>query len=85
MYLFPKITLPPKAIAAAKSKQMSPDGFYAMELLNATGVVVVPGSGFRQVEGTWHFRSTFLPPENDMDNFISSIKVFHDKFMSTYK
>jgi aspartate/methionine/tyrosine aminotransferase len=85
MYLFPKITLPQKAITAAKETKMSPDGFYSMELLNATGVVVVPGSGFRQAEGTWHFRSTFLPPEDDMDNFISSIKIFHEEFMAKYK
>ena len=63
MYLFPRITLPQKAIDAAKKKGQAPDAFYTMELLNATGVCVVPGSGFGQVKGTWHFRSTFLPPE----------------------
>lgn len=85
MYLFPTITLSPKAIQAAKKKGQTPDAFYTMELLNATGVCVVPGSGFGQVEGTWHFRSTFLPPEKDMDEFIEAIKVFHDKFTNTYK
>ncbi len=64
MYLFPTISLPPKAIESAKKKGQSPDSFYTMELLNATGVCVVPGSGFGQAEGTWHFRSTFLPPED---------------------
>ncbi len=69
MYLFPTITLPPKAIEAAKKKGQAPDAFYTMELLNATGVCVVPGSGFGQKEGTWHFRSTFLPPE-DVSSFF---------------
>ncbi|KAJ3306284.1 hypothetical protein HDV03_000206 [Kappamyces sp. JEL0829] len=85
MYLFPQITIPPKAIKAAQAEDQEPDAFYAMALLNATGVCVVPGSGFGQVEGTWHFRSTFLPPEKEMDGFIKNIKVFHEKFMSQYK
>jgi alanine transaminase len=38
---------------------MAPDALYALELLEATGVVVVPGSGFGQVPGTWHFRKIF--------------------------
>jgi aspartate/methionine/tyrosine aminotransferase len=92
MYLFPQVTLPPKAIAAAKAKKQDPDAFYSMALLNATGVCVVPGSGFGQVEGTYHFRSTFLPPEKvsfssnpqEMDSFIKNIKIFHEDFMKTY-
>ncbi|CAJ0648457.1 5217_t:CDS:2 [Entrophospora sp. SA101] len=38
-------------------------------MLEATGVFVVPGNGFGQKEGTWHFRSTFLPPEELFDGF----------------
>lgn len=49
MYLFPRIQLPNKAIEAAKSVKTAPDAFYARRLLNATGIVVVPGSGFGQV------------------------------------
>ena len=85
MYLFPKISIPQKALDAAKVEGHAPDSFYAMQLLNATGVVVVPGSGFRQAAGSWHFRSTFLPSENDMDSFIASIKVFHESFMKKYR
>ena len=68
MYAFPQVTLPPKAIAAAEAAGKVPDTFYALALLEATGIVVVPGSGFGQVEGTWHFRTTFLPPEDEMDS-----------------
>ena len=32
------------------------DAYYCLELLRQTGVCVVPGSGFGQKEGTWHFR-----------------------------
>lgn len=37
MYVFPRIEIPPKAITAAKAKNMIPDVFYAHELLEATG------------------------------------------------
>jgi len=49
MYLFPQIRLPQKAIEAAKAAKKAPDAFYALRLLESTGVVVVPGSGFGQV------------------------------------
>lgn len=49
MYLFPRINLPQKAIEAAEAEKTAPDAFYCKRLLNATGVVVVPGSGFGQV------------------------------------
>lgn len=53
MYLFPRLRLPQKAIDAAKSVNTAPDGFYARRLLEATGIVVVPGSGFGQVSFCW--------------------------------
>lgn len=49
MYLFPRIRLPQKAIEAARAVNKAPDAFYALRLLEATGIVVVPGSGFGQV------------------------------------
>jgi len=49
MYLFPQIRLSQKAIKAAEEANTAPDNFYCKRLLNATGVVVVPGSGFGQV------------------------------------
>ncbi|NWZ92716.1 ALAT2 aminotransferase, partial [Nesospiza acunhae] len=56
MYSFPRIDLPPRAVAAAKEKKQSPDMFFCMRLLEETGICVVPGSGFGQKEGTYHFR-----------------------------
>ena len=49
MYLFPCIKLPQKAINAAGAAKTAPDAFYCRRLLNATGIVFVPGSGFGQV------------------------------------
>ncbi|KAL8276421.1 hypothetical protein RQP46_011173 [Phenoliferia psychrophenolica] len=83
MYLFPTITVPPRAAEAAKAKNMAPDAFYALELLEATGICVVPGSGFGQVPGTWHLRTTFLAPGTE--DFVERLKKFHQRFMDEYR
>ena len=45
MYAFPKINLPKKWLAACEEKGTPPDAAYCLEMLERTGVVVVPGSG----------------------------------------
>lgn len=85
MYLFPRINLPEKAIEAAKAANTAPDAFYARRLLNATGIVVVPGSGFGQVPGTWHFRCTILPQEDRIPAIISRLTQFHQTFMDEFR
>lgn len=85
MYLFPQIRLPAKAIADAQAQGKVPDNFYCLQMLDATGVCVVPGSGFGQKEGTWHFRSTFLPPEDLFDSFCEKLAKFHQDFMDKYR
>ncbi|KAI0969517.1 alanine transaminase-like protein [Xylaria arbuscula] len=82
MYLFPTIHVPAKAAEAAKAEGRSPDEFYCLRLLEATGVCVVPGSGFGQKEGTLHFRTTFLAPGTE---WVSSIKKFHQEFIDKYR
>lgn len=42
-----------------QAHKMAPDMFYCMKLLEETGICVVPGSGFGQREGTYHFRYSF--------------------------
>ncbi|KAF5743820.1 Alanine aminotransferase 2 [Tripterygium wilfordii] len=49
MYLFPRVRLPENAIKASEAVKTAPDAFYCRRLLNATGIVFVPGSGFGQV------------------------------------
>ncbi|KZV32567.1 alanine aminotransferase 2 [Dorcoceras hygrometricum] len=85
MYLFPRIRLPKKAIEAAEAVKTSADTFYARRLLNATGVVVVPGSGFGQVPGTWHFRCTILPQEDRIPAIVSRLTEFHQEFMDEFR
>lgn len=84
MYAFPTITLRPGAIEAAKKEGVQPDLFYCIQMLNQTGVVVVPGSGFGQEPGTWHFRMTILPEETTLTKTMGEIEAFHRRFMQTY-
>ncbi|XP_019440485.1 PREDICTED: alanine aminotransferase 2-like isoform X2 [Lupinus angustifolius] len=84
MYLFPRIQLPNKAIESAKAENSVPDAFYCKQLLQATGIVFVPGSGFGQVPGTWHFRCTILPQEEKIPAIITRLTKFHENFMDQF-
>jgi len=46
MYAFPSVKMSPKAIARAKLQNVTPDFMYCMDMLNETGIMTVPGSGF---------------------------------------
>lgn len=81
MYLFPKLILPEKALIEAKKQNYLPDEFYCHELLDKTGICTVPGSGFGQVEGTYHVRTTFLAPGIE---WIKDWENFHIDFMGRY-
>ncbi|EOA33336.1 hypothetical protein CARUB_v10020102mg [Capsella rubella] len=85
MYLFPRMNLPQKAIEAAEAEKTAPDAFYCKRLLNATGVVVVPGSGFGQVPGTWHFRCTILSQEDKIPAIVNRLTEFHKSFMDEFR
>ena len=41
--------------------------------------------GFGQKEGTHHFRTTILPPEDKLDLVISKLTNFHNDFLVKYK
>ncbi|KAI5291387.1 hypothetical protein KEM52_000189 [Ascosphaera acerosa] len=81
MYLFPKLTLPPRAVQAARDAGVQPDEFYCGRLLDATGICVVPGTGFGQVEGTFHLRTTFLAPGTA---WVRRIVDFHKQFWTEF-
>lgn len=38
--------------------------------------MVVPGSGFGQRDGTFHFRTTFLPSEEDIGRWVAQLLMF---------
>ncbi len=57
------------------------DSDYCMRLLEETGICVVPGSGFGQLPGTLHFRTTFLPPQDEIEELVVKLKRFHEKYL----
>lgn len=81
MYLFPTMHIPEKACQAAKEADRSPDEFYCLRLLDATGICVVPGSGFGQKPGTLHLRTTFLAPGTE---WVGRWTKFHQEFLDKY-
>lgn len=85
MYLFPRIDMPRGAVLEARSRDMaSADVLYCFELLESTGICVVPGSGFGQRKGTHHFRTTFLPPEDQIESVVEQMREFHHGFLEKY-
>jgi aspartate/methionine/tyrosine aminotransferase len=67
MYAFPSVDLP-----AGRT-----DEEYCMALLEATGICVVPGTGFGQAAGSAHFRTTILPPADQLEEVVRRIAEFH--------
>lgn len=67
MYCFPNLTLP----------EGRSDAEYCMSLLEETGICVVPGSGFGQLPGSFHFRTTILPPTQRMREVVEKLAAFH--------
>ena len=48
-----------------------------MDLLEHTGICVVAGSGFGQIPGTAHFRTTILPPTSRIRAVVERLAAFH--------
>ncbi|XP_052416637.1 alanine aminotransferase 2 [Carassius gibelio] len=84
MYAFPRIFIPPKAVEEAKALGMQPDMFYCLRLLEETGICVVPGSGFGQKDGTYHFRMTILPSIEKLKVLLGKVRDFHISFLKEY-
>ncbi|XP_046882845.1 alanine aminotransferase 2-like isoform X2 [Hypomesus transpacificus] len=84
MYSFPRITLPDRAIREAQEMGQAPDMFYCMKMLEETGICLVPGSGFGQKEGTYHFRMTILPSTDKLKILLEKVKEFHQQFTQQY-
>ena len=83
MYAFPSIKFSPKVIEVSQGK---PDLFYCMEVLNNTGIALVPGSGFKQKPGTYHFRiTTLILPDEKLESKLKALKEFNDKFHAKYE
>ncbi len=85
MYAFVRFELPPDptgdaALMSAEERrkhEQDRDEAYCMKLLEETGICVVPGSGFGQKPGTFHFRTTFLPPQDEIEELVKKLAAFH--------
>lgn len=82
LYLFPQIKLSKKAQEVARAAGKEPDAFYALALLDKTGICVVPGSGFGQRDGEWHYRLTCLCP--GVEEYVGNLESFHREFVQQY-
>ncbi|XP_025031056.1 alanine aminotransferase 1 isoform X2 [Python bivittatus] len=68
----------------SQAQGQAPDMFFCLKLLEETGICVVPGSGFGQKEGTFHFRMTILPPQEKLEILLQKLSQFHAKFTQEY-
>eukprot|EP00747_Dinoflagellata_sp_TGD_P032093 gnl/TRDRNA2_/TRDRNA2_135727_c0_seq1.p1 gnl/TRDRNA2_/TRDRNA2_135727_c0~~gnl/TRDRNA2_/TRDRNA2_135727_c0_seq1.p1 ORF type:complete len:516 (-),score=81.67 gnl/TRDRNA2_/TRDRNA2_135727_c0_seq1:34-1533(-) len=77
MYAFPSVTIKGYVMKKAISKATPADAIYCLEMVERTGVITVPGSGFGQVPGTFHFRTTILPDAATLQTVMDRIEKFH--------
>lgn len=69
-YIMPKVEL---------DGRWKNDKEFVLDILNETGVVFVPGSGFCPKYGASHFRSVFLPPLDIIDEAMNRLETFMDR------
>jgi aspartate/methionine/tyrosine aminotransferase len=89
MYGFVRFELPPDpAVDPAaigpderQRREAERDSAYCLALLEETGICVVPGSGFGQAPGTFHFRTTFLPPVEEIEALVERLAAFHERYV----
>jgi len=88
MYAFVRFELPPEpgvdpgamTEAEREAYEAARDTAYCLALLEETGICVVPGSGFGQLPGTLHFRTTFLPPRDEIEALVARLGEFHVRY-----
>jgi len=86
MYGFPRVEFSDKAIAAAAEKGLPADAMYCLAMVNETGIMTVPGSGFGQKAGSYHFRMTNLVcPTPEFNKTLDLLKKFNTSFHAYYK
>jgi alanine transaminase len=76
MYAFPSLALPAKFVARCAEAGQAADEAWCLELMEATGIVCVPGSGFGQEEGSFHARLTILPPDDVFSGMLTKLAAF---------
>lgn len=83
MYGFPSVHFSQKFIEHAKSLGKKPDFLYCMDMVEKTGIMTVPGSGFGQRDGSYHFRITNLVnPTSAMQEVLDRLNEFNNEWQS---
>lgn len=72
-YAFPSVSLPPGRT----------DEEFVLALLNATGVLVVHGSGFGMPAESGHFRVVFLADPDELTSVYTDIASFTSEYLRT--
>jgi len=85
MYIFPNVELPQKFIEEADRMGKKPDFLWAKYMLEEAGVCVIPGSGFGQKPGTYHFRTTFLADQESLRSAVHRMKAVHEKILKEFE
>ncbi|XP_077666895.1 alanine aminotransferase 1-like [Eretmochelys imbricata] len=84
MYSFPRIQIPARAVQEAQALSLEPDFFFCQKLLEATGIVLAPGSTFGQRRGTHLVRVTLLSPVKTLRIVLQTTADFHSQFLQQY-
>lgn len=79
MYAFPSVTIKGYVMKKAISYATPADQIYCLEMVERIGVITVPGSGFGQKPGTFHFRMTILPDDETLEGVLDDIDRFHNE------
>ncbi|XP_064010526.1 alanine aminotransferase 1-like [Pogoniulus pusillus] len=80
----PRLQLPPRALRQAQELGLEPDVFFCQQLLEATGVLLAPGSEFGQPEGTYHVVVSLLPPAPTLERVLLALTHFHATFIQAF-
>jgi len=67
-YVFPKVD--------GVGSRWKTDKDFATQLLEKTGVLTVPGSGFDPIYGSEHFRAVILPPVKTLETAFDQLEQF---------
>jgi aspartate/methionine/tyrosine aminotransferase len=78
-----EIDVPSMTSEERREYEAGRDSRYCFALLEKTGICVVPGSGFGQKTGTFHFRTTFLPPRDEIESLVDRLKEFHIAYIQS--
>lgn len=85
MYGFPRLHFSQKFIDQCNAEGVQPDFKYCMDMVEETGIMTVPGSGFGQAPGTYHFRITNLvTPTSRMQEVLGKLVEFNRKWQARH-